>query len=47
MAEAKRLCLKEAAPMDIYALVGHMQPKERPVEFIEANTTRESGVDNG
>lgn len=38
MAEAKRLCLKEGAPMEVYELIGHMQPKERPVEFIDIGT---------
>lgn len=34
MAEAKRLCVKEGVPVEVYKCVGQMQTKEQPVEFI-------------
>ena len=34
MDEARRLCMKEGKPIEVFKCVGQMQTRELPVEFI-------------
>jgi len=34
MTEAKRLCIKEGVPVEVFKCVGQMQTKDQPVEFV-------------